>query len=128
MPKTEKQLAIFALIEQYNQDHPGENYNPVIEMIKMGQNPTVDEHVRFSAHKEVAGYMYPKRRPEDQDGNPANDYTIQIVNYSDNRVLETTKTPELPKVTEVQGEIVDSLIIADLNTEDTFIERYNNAY
>lgn len=129
--KTDKQLAIFALIEEYNEEH-GIKYNPIREMIDMGLDKLVDEHIRFNAHKEVAAYMYPKRRAEDEQGNPGNDYTIQIMNYTNN-IIEgkdpqqiVAKQYEIPygkPLSNETGEVIDLKAIERENARLELEER-----
>jgi hypothetical protein len=76
MPKTDKQLAIFALMEEVDS-----NYNPIKEMVKLATT-SIDDGIRLAANKELAQYCYAKRRPEDAEGKSGGDVMIQIIKYA----------------------------------------------
>ena len=95
MPKTDKQLAIFALMEEQDP-----TYNPIREMVKLATT-SLDDAIRLSANKELAQYCYAKRRPEDIDGKAGGDVLIQIIKYASQEAIESP----VKKLTD--GQVID---------------------
>lgn len=54
------------LVELMEQMFPG--YNPVIQLAEIAQDETVDISYRVTCAKELANYLYPKRKAVDLSG------------------------------------------------------------
>ncbi len=51
------------LIELINQEYEG--FNPIIELIKLSKKKDIEDSLRASILKDVASYIYPKRKSID---------------------------------------------------------------
>jgi hypothetical protein len=61
------------------------DYDPLRAMIEMANEPDADPGLRFAAHKEVAGYIYPKRKAVEVSGEDGEklDVTIHLVPHGE---------------------------------------------
>jgi hypothetical protein len=71
-----------ALIARLAAKYP--EYDPVIEMAAIANDPEADQQLRFNANKEVAQYMHAKRKAiehsgPDGEGIPLTNLTLEFV-------------------------------------------------
>lgn len=118
MAKTEFKLAVLALIEEAS---PG--FNPIKKMVNLHET-SLDEGIKFNCLKELAGYVYAKQRPIDENGKSGGDVTINILQFS-NQPIPLTKDTVYGEV--ITGEVlsIDSKIP---EPEEELVERDNSSY
>ncbi len=100
MPKTEKQLAIFALMAEQDA-----NFNPIKKLVELATT-SVDPTIQLNASKELAGYCYAKRRPEDSDGKAGGDLIVQVVKFVQNEITPGQPMEELPKAKVIDVQVI----------------------
>lgn len=66
-----------SLIAAMQEKYP--DYDPVMAMIEIANDPEVDNALRLTASKEVAQYVYPKRKAVEHSG-PGGTPLIQVFN------------------------------------------------
>lgn len=55
------------VIELINNKYP--NFNPILSLIEISQDQNIDLNIRTSCLKEIASYMFPKRKAIEIDAN-----------------------------------------------------------
>lgn len=55
------------------------DYDPLVAMVRLANDPTKDDQLRFNAHKEIAQYMYPKRKAVELSGVEGAPLDLEIV-------------------------------------------------
>lgn len=78
-------------------------YDPIVEMVGMAQDITLDDNLKASIHKELAQYVMPKRKSIDFTAGKGTEFNLSIKNYGSEEKdpsssllpsAETAQTPE----------------------------------